>query len=154
MELKLQKENIKEINIEGEIFHLDCNSLQALQAADDFTKATAEVEAIDEALIDLSHRTIDKMLGQGAYARLFKGVNTSVAPFYLCMDLVRVLQDEFMKDEREARSREAQDAINQLNQMTKSVETLTRAQDFAHSKYVASHARDFRRKPNYKPHRK
>ena len=154
MELKLQKENIKTLNIEGETFQMDCNSMKALQAADEFTKATAEVESIDDALIDLCHRTIDKMLGQGAYARLFKGVNTSVAPFYLCLDLVRVLQDEFMKDEREARSREAQNAINQLNQMTKSVETLTRAQDIAQSKYGASNARNFAGRAAYKNHRR
>ena len=69
MELKLQKENIKTLDIEGETFQMDCNSLKALQAADEFTKATAEVESIDDALIDLCHRTSDKMLGQGAYAR-------------------------------------------------------------------------------------
>ena len=149
MELKLQKENIKTLNIEGETFQMDCNSLKALQAADEFTKATAEVESIDDALIDLCHRTIDKMLGQGAYARLFKGVNTSVAPFYLCLDLVRVLQDE-----REARMRDTQTAVSQLDQMAKSLETLTKAQNIAQAKYGASNARNFAGRATYKNHRR
>ena len=154
MELKLQKENIKTLNIEGETFQMDCNSLKALQAADEFTKATAEVETIDDALIDLCHRTIDKMLGGGAYARLFKGMNTSVAPFYLCLDLVRVLQDEFMKDEREARMRDTQTAVSQLDQMAKSLETLTKAQNIAQAKYGASTARNFAGRATYKNHRR
>ena len=154
MELKLQKENIKTLNIEGETFQMDCNSVKALQAADEFTKATAEVETIDDALIDLCHRTIDKMLGGGAYARLFKGMNTSVAPFYLCLDLVRVLQDEFMKDEREARMRDTQTAVSQLDQMAKSLETLTKAQNIAQAKYGASNARNFAGRATYKNHRR
>lgn len=154
MELKLQKENIKTLNIEGETFQMDCNSLKALQAADEFTKATAEVETIDDALIDLCHRTIDKMLGGGAYARLFKGMNTSVAPFYLCLDLVRVLQDEFMKDEREARMRDTQTAVSQLDQMAKSLETLTKAQNIAQAKYGASNAHNFAGRATYKNHRR
>lgn len=153
MELKLQKENIKTLNIEGETFQMDCNSLKALQAADEFTKATAEVESIDDALIDLCHRTIDKMLG-GAYARLFKGMNTSIAPFYLCLDLVRIFEDEFMKDEREARMRDTQTAVSQLDQMAKSLETLTKAQNIAQAKYGASNARNFAGRATYKNHRR
>ena len=154
MELKLQKENIKTLNIEGETFQMDCNSLKALQAADEFTKATAEVESIDDALIDLCHRTIDKMLGGGAYARLFKGMNTSIAPFYLCLDLVRIFEDEFMKDEREARMRDTQTAVSQLDQMAKSLETLTKVQNIAQAKYGASNARNFTGRATYKNHRR
>jgi hypothetical protein len=154
MELKLQTQNVKTLSIEGEIFEVDCNSLKAIQALDDFTKATQKVESVDQALIDLCHRCIDNVLGTGAYARLFKGMNESIAPFYLCLDLARIYSDEFMKDERAAREREAKENMDQLEKMTRSMETLTKASDLAQSKYGAGNAATFNRRASGKHYRR
>lgn len=154
MELKLQTQNIKTLDIEGEVFEIDCNSLKAIQALDEFTKATQNVTSVDQALIDLCHRCIDNVLGSGAYARLFKGMNESIAPFYLCLELTRIYGDEFMKDEREAREREAQESMNQLERMTKSMETLSKATDLAKTKYGAGNAATLNKRTTGKHYRR
>ena len=146
MELKLQTTNIKTLDIEGEIFDVDCNDLESIHALDDFAKATQFVESVDEGLIDRCHRTIDKVLGTGAYARLFKGTNKSIAPYYLCLDLVRIFQDEFMKDEREARQKQVNEYVDQAERMAQSMENLNRANEIAQSKYGGGHATDFARR--------
>lgn len=154
MELKLQTQNIKTLDIEGNIFEIDCNSLKAIQALDEFTKATQNIDGVNQALIDLCHRCIDNVLGSGAYARLFKGMNESIAPFYLCLELARIYGDEFMKDEREAREREARESMDQLEKMTKSMETLNKASDLAQSKYGAGNAAALNRKSSGKHYRR
>ena len=153
MELKLQTQNIKTLDIEGITFEIDCNSLKAIQALDEFTKATQNVEAVDNALIDLCRRCIDNVLGAGSYARLFKGMNESIAPFYLCLDLTRIYGDEFMKDEREAREKEAKESMDQLEKMTRNMESLNKASEIAQSKYGARNAASFNKRTAGKRYR-
>ena len=143
MKLNLQTENIKVLEIEGETFEVDCNNLDSIHALDEFAKATQFVESVDESLIDKCHRTIDKVLGAGAYACLFKGMNKSIAPYYLCLDLVRIFQDEFMKDEREARQKQVDEYVGQAERMAQSMESLNRASSIAQSKYGGANASNF-----------
>lgn len=154
MEIKLQKVNTKELDIEGEHFTVDCNNLESIQALDEFAKATQTIEAVDEALIDKCHRTIDKVLGTGSYARIFKGLNNSIAPYYLCLELVRIFQDEFMKDERMAREKEEAEQLDQLDKMAKSMESLNKATAMAQSKYGGMNASNFNRRTSGKHYRK
>lgn len=154
MQIKLQTVNTKDLDIEGEHFTVDCNNLASIQALDEFAKATQSIDAVDEALIDKCHRTIDKVLGDGAYARIFKGLNNSIAPYYLCLELVRIFQSEFMKDEIDAREKEANEQLDQLDRMTKSMESLNRAANIAQSKYGGMNASNLYRRTSGKHYRK
>lgn len=146
MEIRLQKTNIKHLDIEGNAFDIDCNSMAAMKALDDFTKATATLDAIDEHLLDISKDCIEAILGAGAYDKLFKGYEGSIAPYYLVLELNNIYQDEFEKDERERREAEAQASMNQISEMANNVEALAKATDLASAKYGGGNAAAYSRR--------
>lgn len=154
MEIKLQKTNIKHLDIEGNAFDIDCNSMAAMKALDEFTKATASLEAIDESLLAISKDCIEVILGKGAYDKLFEGYEGSIAPYYLVLELNRIYQDEFEKDERGRREAEAQANMNQISEMANNVEALAKATDYASAKYGGGNAAAYGRRATGKHRRR
>lgn len=144
MEIRLQCTNVKHLDIEGHAFDIDCNSLSAMKALDSFTKATAELTAMDESLLALCKPCIDTILGGGAYDELFKDTKDSIAPYYLVLELNRIYQEEFEKDEREYRERQTKETLDQINQMANSAKVLADATDYAAAKYGGGNASAFR----------
>lgn len=143
MDLKLQIQNLKDLNINGQHFTIDCNSLSAMQALDDFAKATQNIENVNEELIRNCRKCIEAIMGEAAYNKLFGNATDTVAPYELVLHLKRIYDGEFAKDERALQEKEEAEEMAKIDRMSASIEKLSKATSLAQSKYGDANAKAF-----------
>ncbi len=143
MDLKLQIQNLKDLNVNGQHFTIDCNSLSAMQALDDFKKATQNIEEVNEELIQNCRKCIEAIMGAGSYNSLFGNAKDTVAPYNLVLHLKRIYDEEFAKEERALREKEEAEDMAKIDRMSASLEKLSKATSLAQAKYGDANAKAF-----------
>lgn len=141
MEIKLQKQNIKNLLIEGKNFCCDCNSLKSVEAVNRFaeTYRTGNISFGDELLSDCK-LLVNDVLGDEAWNELFDENENSLAPYYLCLELVRIYSDEFMKDEKERQKKESDKAMSEAKEVMGNLQEFAKTVEYTNKKYGGSNA--------------
>lgn len=146
--ITLKKNNIKKLEIEGFVFKIDCNDAEAIVALDNFSKSQAALEALSvEEMTSGCAPTIDAVLGSGAYAKLFGDKNKSVAPYYLCLDLLEIYQKEFLKDKKKQEDEAGKEQMATLKEMSENLKVFNQTMTLAQGRYGGGHAMAPRKRP-------
>lgn len=151
MEIKLQTTNIKHLDIEGNKYDCDCNSLKAMESIDSFEKKYREGQiTFDQQLLDDCKAVIDTVLGEKAWNELFGDSVTSLAPYYLVLNLNRIYASEFMKEEKAKQEEESKKAMEEAKGFIDSVKDFSKTVDYAQKKYGGYNAMANKRRPSKK----
>ena len=100
MELKLQKQLFKDIEIDGHRFRVDVKDTSKIEALENWATEQNALSKFGKGSLEDCPALIDKILGDGAFETLFKGYEGSSAQFELCFTLHSIFQDEFLKDQQ------------------------------------------------------
>ena len=100
MELKLQKQLFKDIEIDGHRFRVDVKDTSKIEALENWATEQNALSKFGKESLEDCPALIDKILGDGAFETLFKGYEGSSAQFELCFTLHSIFQDEFLKDQQ------------------------------------------------------
>lgn len=136
MEIKLQKQNIKNLDIDGKHYICDCNNLESMEAINQFAEKYKEGQiSFGKELLDDCKKVIDVVLEKEAWNDLFGDTESSLAPYYLCLELNHIYTDEFMKDEKERQKAEQEKAMAEAKDIIGNMKEFANTVDYAKGKY-------------------
>lgn len=101
MELKLQKQLLKEIDIDGHRFLVDVKDTSKIEALENWATEQNSLSKFGKESLEGCPTLINKILGDGAFETLFRGYEESSAQFELCFTLHNIFQDEFLRISRQ-----------------------------------------------------
>lgn len=116
MELKLQKQLFKDIEIDGHRFRVDVKDTSKIEALENWATEQNALSKFGKESLEDCPALIDKILGDGAFETLFKGYEGSSAQFELCFTLHSIFQDEFLKDQQAKVAEEEKPTIKEPEQ--------------------------------------
>ena len=141
MEIKLQKQNIKNLDIDGKHYTCDCNDLESMEAINQFAEKYKEGQiSFGKELLDDCQNVIDAVLGLEAWNELFGDTESSLAPYYLCLELNHIYSDEFMKDEKERQKVEQEQAMAEAKEVFRNMKEFANTVEYTNRKYGGNNA--------------
>ena len=147
MELKLQKQLLKEIDIDGHRFLVDVKDTSKIEALENWATEQNSLNKFGKESLEECPALIDKILGDGAFETLFKGYEGSSAQFELCFTLHGIFQDEFLKDQQ------AKAAEEEKKNLCESMDKFNRTLEYADKRYGGRNAVARERRPSRKHRR-
>lgn len=140
MELKLQRQLYKEIDIDGHRFGVDVKDTSKIEALENWaTEQNSQSKFGKESLEDCP-ALIDKILGDGAFETLFRGYEESSAQFELCFTLHSIFQDEFLKDQQAKVAEEEKKNLDKIDKLCESMDKFNRTLEYADKRYGGRNA--------------
>jgi hypothetical protein len=135
MELKLQKQLLKEIDIDGHRFLVDVKDTSKIEALENWATEQNSLNKFGKESLDECPALIDKILGDGAFETLFKGYEESSAQYELCFTLHSIFQDEFLKDQQAKVAEEEKKNLNKIDKLCESMDKFNRTLEYADKRY-------------------
>lgn len=135
MELKLKKQLLKEIDIDGHRFLVDVKDTSKIEALENWATEQNSLNKFGKESLDECPALIDKILGDGAFETLFKGYEESSAQFELCFTLHNIFQDEFLKDQQAKVAEEEKKNLNKIDKLCESMDKFNRTLEYADKRY-------------------
>lgn len=153
MELKLKKQLLKEIDIDGHRFLVDVKDTSKIEALENWATEQNSLNKFGKESLDECPALIDKILGDGAFETLFKGYEESSAQFELCFTLHNIFQDEFLKDQQAKVAEEEKKNLNKIDKLCESMDKFNRTLEYADKRYGGRNAVAKERRPSRKHRR-
>lgn len=153
MELKLQKQLFKDIEIDGHRFRVDVKDTSKIETLENWaTEQNSQSKFGKESLEDCP-ALIDKILGDGAFETLFKGYEDSAAQLELCFTLYSIFLDELLKDQQAKAAEEEKKNLDKIDKFCESMDKFNRTIEYANKRYGGRNAVAGERRPSGKHRR-
>lgn len=153
MELKLQKQLFKDIEIDGHRFRVDVKDTSKIEALESWATEQNSLSKFGKESLEDCPVLIDKILGDGAFETLFKGYEESSAQFELCFTLHSIFQDEFLKDQQAKVAEEEKKNLDKIDKLCDSIDKFNRTLEYADKRYGGRNAVAKERRPSRKHRR-
>lgn len=153
MELKLQKQLFKDIEIDGHRFRVDVKDTSKIEALESWATEQNSLSKFGKESLEDCPVLIDKILGDGAFETLFKGYEESSAQFELCFTLHSIFQDEFLKDQQAKVAEEEKKNLDKIDKLCDSMDKFNRTLEYADKRYGGRNAVAKERRPSRKHRR-
>lgn len=140
MELKLQKQLFKDIEIDGHKFRVDVKDTSKIEALENWATEQNSLSKFGKESLEDCPVLIDKILGDGAFETLFKGYEESSAQFELCFTLHSIFQDEFLKDQQTKVAEEEKKNLDKIDKLCESMDKFNRTLEYADKRYGGRNA--------------
>lgn len=140
MELKLQKQLFKDIEIDGHRFRVDVKDTSKIEALENWATEQNTLSKFGKESLEDCPGLIDRILGDGAFETLFKGYEGSSAQFELCFTLHSIFQDEFLKDQQAKVAEEEKKNLDKIDKLCESVDKFNRTLEYADKRYGGRNA--------------
>lgn len=153
MELKLQKQLLKEIDIDGHRFLVDVKDTSKIEALENWATEQNSLNKFGKESLEGCPTLINKILGDGAFETLFRGYEESSAQFELCFTLHNIFQDEFLKDQQAKVAEEEKKNLDRIDKLCESMDKFNRTLEYADKRYGGRNAVARERRPSGKHRR-
>lgn len=153
MELKLQKQLFKDIEIDGHRFRVDVKDTSKIEALESWATEQNSLSKFGKESLEDCPVLIDKILGDGSFETLFKGYEESSAQFELCFTLHSIFQDEFLKDQQAKVAEEEKKNLDKIDKLCDSMDKFNRTLEYADKRYGGRNAVAKERRPSRKHRR-
>lgn len=153
MELKLQKQLLKEIDIDGHRFLVDVKDTSKIEALENWATKQNSLSKFGKESLEGCPTLINKILGDGAFETLFRGYEESSAQFELCFTLHNIFQDEFLKDQQAKVAEEEKKNLDRIDKLCESMDKFNRTLEYADKRYGGRNAVARERRPSGKHRR-
>lgn len=140
MELKLQKQLLKEIDIDGHRFLVDVKDTSKIEALENWATEQNSLNKFGKESLEGCPTLINKILGDGAFETLFRGYEESSAQFELCFTLHNIFQDEFLKDQQAKVAEEEKKNLDRIDKLCESMDKFNRTLEYADKRYGGRNA--------------
>lgn len=140
MELKLQKQLLKEIDIDGHRFLVDVKDTSKIEALENWATEQNSLNKFGKESLEECPVLIDKILGDGAFETLFRGYEESSAQFELCFTLHSIFQDEFLKEQQAKAAEEEKKNLDKIDKLCDSMDRFNRTLEYADKRYGGRNA--------------
>lgn len=153
MELKLQKQLYKDIEIDGHRFRVDVKDTSKIEALENWATEQNSLSKFGKESLEGCPTLINKILGDGAFETLFRGYEESSAQFELCFTLHNIFQDEFLKDQQAKVAEEEKKNLDRIDKLCESMDKFNRTLEYADKRYGGRNAVARERRPSGKHRR-
>lgn len=153
MELKLQKQLFKDIEIDGHRFRVDVKDTSKIEALENWATEQNSLSKFGKESLEDCPALIDKILGDGAFETLFKGYEESSAQFELCFTLYSIFLDELLKDQQAKAAEEEKKNLDKIDKFCESMDKFNRTIEYANKRYGGRNAVAGERRPSGKHRR-
>ena len=153
MELKLQKQLFKDIELDGHRFRVDVKDTSKIEALENWATEQNSLSKFGKESLEDCPALIDRILGDGAFETLFKGYEESSAQFELCFTLHSIFQDEFLKDQQAKVAEEEKKNLDKIDKLCESMDKFNRTLEYADKRYGGRNAVAGKRRPSGKHRR-
>lgn len=153
MELKLKKQLLKEIDIDGHRFLVDVKDTSKIEALENWATEQNSLNKFGKESLEGCPTLINKILGDGAFETLFRGYEESSAQFELCFTLHNIFQDEFLKDQQAKVAEEEKKNLDRIDKLCESMDKFNRTLEYADKRYGGRNAVARERRPSGKHRR-
>lgn len=153
MELKLQKQLFKDIEIDGHRFRVDVKDTSKIEALENWATEQNSLSKFGKESLEGCPTLINKILGDGAFETLFRGYEESSAQFELCFTLHNIFQDEFLKDQQAKVAEEEKKNLDRIDKLCESMDKFNRTLEYADKRYGGKNAVARERRPSGKHRR-
>lgn len=153
MELKLQKQLFKDIEIDGHRFRVDVKDTSKIEALENWATEQNSLSKFGKESLEDCPALIDKILGDGAFEALFRGYEGSSAQFELCFTLHSIFQDEFLKDQQAKAAEEEKKNLDKIDKLCESMEKFNKTIEYANKRYGGRNAVAREKRPSGKHRR-
>lgn len=153
MELKLQKQLFKDIEIDGHRFRVDVKDTSKIEALENWATEQNALSKFGKGSLEDCPDLIDKILGDGAFETLFRGYEESLAQYELCFTLHNIFQDEFLKDQQAKVAEEEKKNLDRIDKLCESMDKFNRTLEYADKRYGGRNAVARERRPSGKHRR-
>lgn len=153
MELKLQKQLFKDIEIDGHRFRVDVKDTSKIEALENWATEQNSLSKFGKESLEDCPALIDKILGDGAFETLFRGYEESSAQFELCFTLHSIFQDEFLKDQQAKAAEEEKKNLDKIDKLCESMEKFNKTIEYANKRYGGRNAVAREKRPSGKHRR-
>ena len=153
MELKLQKQLFKDIEIDGHRFRVDVKDTSKIEALENWATEQNSLSKFGKESLEDCPALIDRILGDGAFETLFKGYEEISAQFELCFTLHSIFQDEFLKDQQAKVAEEEKKNLDKIDKLCESMDKFNRTLEYADKRYGGRNAVAGKRRPSGKHRR-
>lgn len=140
MELKLQKQLYKDIEIDGHRFRVDVKDTSKIEALENWAAEQNSQSKFGKESLEDCPALIDKILGDGAFETLFRGYEESSAQFELCFTLHSIFQDEFLKEQQAKAAEEEKKNLDKIDKLCDSMDRFNRTLEYADKRYGGRNA--------------
>lgn len=153
MELKLQKQLFKDIEIDGHRFRVDVKDTSKIEALENWETEQNSISKFGKESLKGCPALIDKILGDGAFETLFKGYEESTAQLELCFTLYSIFLDELLKDQQAKAAEEEKKNMDKIDKFCESMDKFNRTIEYANKRYGGRNAVAGERRPSGKHRR-
>ena len=153
MELKLQKQLYKDIEIDGHRFRVDVKDTSKIEALENWATEQNSLSKFGKESLEDCPALINKILGDGAFETLFRGYEESSAQFELCFTLHNIFQDEFLKDQQAKVAEEEKKNLDRIDKLCESMDKFNKTLEYADKRYGGRNAVARERRPSGKHRR-
>lgn len=153
MELKLQKQLFKDIEIDGHRFRVDVKDTSKIEALENWATEQNSLSKFGKESLEDCPVLIDKILGDGAFETLFRGYEESSAQFELCFTLHSIFQDEFLKDQQAKAAEEEKKNLDKIDKLCESMDKFNKTIEYADKRYGGRNAVAREKRPSRKHRR-
>lgn len=153
MELKLQKQLFKDIEIDGHRFRVDVKDTSKIEALENWETEQNSISKFGKESLKGCPALIDKILGGGAFETLFKGYEESTAQLELCFTLYSIFLDELLKDQQAKAAEEEKKNLDKIDKFCESMDKFNRTIEYANKRYGGRNAVAGERRPSGKHRR-
>lgn len=153
MELKLQKQLFKDIEIDGHRFRVDVKDTSKIEALENWETEQNSISKFGKESLKGCPALIDKILGDGAFETLFKGYEESTAQLELCFTLYSIFLDELLKDQQAKAAEEEKKNLDKIDKFCESMDKFNRTIEYANKRYGVRNAVAGERRPSGKHRR-
>lgn len=153
MELKLQKQLFKDIEIDGHRFRVDVKDTSKIEALESWETEQNSISKFGKESLKDCPALIDKILGDGAFETLFKGYEESTAQLELCFTLYNIFLDELLKDQQAKAAEEEKKNLDKIDKFCESMDKFNRTIEYANKRYGGRNAVVGERRPSGKHRR-
>lgn len=153
MELKLQKQLYKDIEIDGHRFRVDVKDTSKIEALENWETEQNSISKFGKESLKGCPALIDKILGDGAFETLFRGYKESTAQLELCFTLYNIFLDELLKDQQAKAAEEEKKNMDKIDKFCESMDKFNRTIDYANKRYGGRNAVAGERRPSGKHRR-
>lgn len=153
MELKLQKQLFKDIEIDGHRFRVDVKDTSKIEALENWETEQNSISKFGKESLKGCPALIDKILGDGAFDTLFKGYEESTAQLELCFTLYSIFLDELLKDQQAKAAEEEKKNLDKIDKFCESMDKFNRTIEYANKRYGGRNAVAGERRPSGKHRR-
>ena len=150
MELKLNTQFFKKLNIDGHEFNVDVKDTDKIEALENWISEQSKISKFSKGALKDCPELIDKILGNGAFNMLFSGHENSAAQYELCYTLNQIFQAEFLKDQIEKREAEEKANFEKIEKVCESLDKFNKAIDYADRKYGGKNVVAGKKRPSNK----